>query len=130
MTVRQSLADDTLAGYPVPAGTPVYIHANAIHRLPTFWGDKADVFDPDRWDNLPEDFTSNAFMTFLQGPRGCIGRKFAEVEMKSLLICLLSRYEFERDLSVDNPEDWKMWRLVLRPRDGVQVRVTMLGLGG
>ena len=126
MTVRQSLADDTLAGYPVPAGTTVYIHANAIHRLPTFWGDKADVFDPDRWDNLPEDFTSNAFMTFLQGPRGCIGRKFAEVEMKSLLICLLSQYEFERDQSVDNPENWKMWRLVLRPRDGVQVKVTML----
>ena len=65
-------------------------------------------------------------MTFLQGPRGCIGRKFAETEMKCLMICLLSMYRFERDMAVDDPESWKMWRLVLRPRDGVQCKVTML----
>ena len=126
MTVRESMADDHLGGYFVPAGTTVYIHANAIHRLPTFWGDNADVFDPNRWDHLPADHTSNAFMTFLQGPRGCIGRKFAETEMKCLVICLLSMYRFERDFKVDDPELWKMWRLVLRPRDGVSCKVNML----
>ncbi|KAL9636717.1 MAG: hypothetical protein Q9164_002656 [Protoblastenia rupestris] len=126
MTVRESIASDTLGGFPVPAKTTVYIHANAIHRLPTFWGDNADVFDPDRWDHLPEEHTSNAFMTFLQGPRGCIGRKFAETEMKSLVICLLSMYRFERDFETQDPEDWKMWRLVLRPRDGVTCKVTLL----
>lgn len=126
MTVRELINDDRLGGYDVPAKTTVYIHANAIHRLPSFWGDDADVFDPDRWDRLPEGHTTNAFMTFLQGPRGCIGRKFAETEMKCLMICLLSMYRFERDMAVDDPESWKMWRLVLRPRDGVQCKVTML----
>ena len=126
MTVRETISDDRLGGYDVPAKTTVYIHANAIHRLPSFWGDDADVFDPDRWDRLPEGHTTNAFMTFLQGPRGCIGRKFAETEMKCLMICLLSMYRFERDMAVDDPESWKMWRLVLRPRDGVQCKVTML----
>ena len=126
MTVRESINDDILGGFPVPAKTTVYIHANAIHRLPSFWGDTADVFDPDRWDNLPQGHSPNAFMTFLQGPRGCIGRKFAETEMKSLVICLLSMYRFQRDESVVDPEDWKMWRLVLRPRDGVQCKVTKL----
>ena len=126
MTVRETIEADTLGGYHVPAKTTVYIHANAIHRLPEFWGDNANTFDPDRWDKLPKDHTPNAFMTFLQGPRGCIGRKFAETEMKSLVICLLSMYRFERDTSVEDPEDWKMWRLVLRPRDGVQCKVTML----
>ena len=46
--------------------------------------------------------------------------------MKCLMICLLSMYRFERDMAVDDPESWKMWRLVLRPRDGVQCKVTML----
>jgi cytochrome P450 len=124
MTVRQSIADDQLGPYKVPGGTVVYVLANAINRLPMYWGPTADEFDPDRWDNLPETYTTNAFMTFLQGPRGCIGRKFAETEMKVLLCCLLSMYKFERDTSVDDPENWKMWRLVLRPRDGVQVKVT------
>lgn len=127
MTVRQSVAEDQLGPYTVPAGTTVYIHANAIHRLPQFWGETANEFDPDRWDHLPADFTPNAFMTFLQGPRGCIGRKFAETEMKLLIVSLLSAFKFEVDERFDNPEKWKMWRLVLRPRDGITMRVTALG---
>ena len=126
MTVRQTRADDHLGGYFVPAGTTVYLLANAINRLPSYWGPTANVFDPDRWRNLPETYTTNAFMTFLQGPRGCIGRKFAEVEMKTLLCCLLSKFVFERDFSVEDPENLKMWRLVLRPRDGVSLNVSNL----
>ena len=62
-------------------------------------------------------------MTFLHGPRGCIGRKFAETEMKLLLCCLVSLFAFERGEGPD-PEMWKMWRLVLRPRDGILLRVS------
>jgi cytochrome P450 len=126
MTVRQSLADDMLGEYKVPAGTVIYVLANAINRLPMYWGPTADEFDPDRWDYLPETYTTNAFMTFLQGPRGCVGRKFAETEMKIILCCLLSLYTFERDESVEDPEGLKMWRLVLRPRDGVSLKVNIL----
>ncbi|KAK6820869.1 hypothetical protein PG995_003485 [Apiospora arundinis] len=94
--------------------------------MPEYWGKTANEFDPDRWDDLPKSYTANAFMTFLQGPRGCIGRKFAETEMKILLCCVLSMYEFKRDVNVEDPESLKMWRLVLRPRDGVSVKVTAI----
>lgn len=126
MTVRESIEDDTLGPYFIPAGTIVYVLANAINRLPMYWGPTADKFDPDRWDNLPDSYTKNAFMTFLQGPRGCLGRKFAETEMKILLCCLLSMYSFEQDKSIEDPENLKMWRLVLRPRDGVRLNITLL----
>ncbi len=98
----------------------------AIQKNPSIWGPNAEVFDPDRWDDLPKTCTANAFMTFLHGPRGCIGRKFAETEMKILLCCLLSMYEFKRDLDAPDPEEWKMWRLVLRPKDGITVKVTAI----
>ncbi|KAK8072121.1 hypothetical protein PG996_005469 [Apiospora saccharicola] len=126
MTVREAIADDVLAGYKVPAGTTLYVLANTINRMPEYWGKTANEFDPDRWDNLPKSCTPNAYMTFLQGPRGCIGRKFAETEMKILLCCVLSMYEFKRDVNVEDPESLKMWRLVLRPRDGVSVKVTAI----
>lgn len=126
MTVRQSLKDDTLGRYKVPGGTVIYVLANTINRLPDYWGETADEFDPDRWDALPETAVPNAFMTFLQGPRGCIGRKFAETEMKILLCSLLSLYRFERDFDTPDPEEWKMWRLVLRPKEGVTCKVTLL----
>ncbi|PVH75901.1 cytochrome P450 [Cadophora sp. DSE1049] len=126
MTVRESIADDQLGDYHVPGGTVIYVLANAINRLPMYWGPTADEFNPDRWDKLPETYTTNAFMTFLQGPRGCVGRKFAETEMKIILCCLLSLYEFDMDRSVVDPESLKMWRLVLRPRDGVSLKVKTL----
>ena len=75
---------------------------------------------------MPETAVPNAFMTFLQGPRGCIGRKFAETEMKILLCSLLSVYEFSRDFDTPDPEEWKMWRLVLRPKEGVTCKVRAL----
>ena len=87
-TVRQSIQNDELGGYFIPGGTTVYILANTINRLPTFWGEDADVFDPDRWDRLPEGHPPNAYTTFLHRPRGCIGRKFSETEMKVILCCL------------------------------------------
>ncbi|KAK3301021.1 cytochrome P450 [Chaetomium fimeti] len=121
MTVRESVADDVIEGYKVPARTVIYMLANAINRMAWFWGGDANTFDPDRWDSPDATACPNAFMTFLQGPRGCLGRKFAEVEMKILLCVLLSRWEFTRDCSTPDPEDWKMWRLVLRPRDGITV---------
>lgn len=126
MTVRELVEDDQLGDYLVPKGTTVLVYSNAINRLPEYWGPTADEFNPDRWDNLPDSYTTNAFMTFLQGPRGCIGRKFAETEMKILLCVLLSQYSFARDESVQDPEELKMWRLVLRPRDGVLLEVTKL----
>lgn len=126
MTVREVVDDDTLAGYTIPAGTIVYVLANAINRLESYWGPTANEFIPDRWDNLPDTYTPQAYMTFLAGPRGCIGRKFAETEMKVLLCSLLSLFMFERDLSVADPEDWKMWRLVLRPKEGITLKVSYL----
>lgn len=123
---RQPLQDDTLAGYSIPKGTTVYMHANAIHRLPSFWGDTADEFIPERWDNLAADNPSSVFMSFLQGPRACIGRKFAETEMKILLCVLLSVFRFTPRADVENPENSKMWRLILKPRDGILLNVTLL----
>ena len=67
MTVRKTIEDDHLGGYFIPAGTTVYLMANTINRLPMYWCNDADTFDPDRWSNLPSTYTTNAFMTFLQG---------------------------------------------------------------
>lgn len=67
MTVRKTVQDDMLGGYFIPGGTTIYLMANCINRLPTYWGDTAHTFDPSRWKSLPDTYTTNAFMTFLQG---------------------------------------------------------------
>ena len=119
MTVRETQVDDIIDQTAVPAGTIVYMLANAINRMEWFWGDDADEFNPDRYDRLPDTVVPNAYMTFLQGPRGCLGRKFAELEMKILLCVFVSAWVFMPNYEEDDPEDWKMWRLVLRPIEGI-----------
>ena len=67
MTVRQSVLPDTLGGYEIPGGTEVFIYAHVTNYMPEYWGPTADKFDPDRWDNLPSTYTTNACM--LKSPR-------------------------------------------------------------
>ncbi|KAK3906975.1 cytochrome P450 [Staphylotrichum tortipilum] len=133
MTVREAQVDDIVYETHVPAGTIVYMLANAINRMEWFWGPDADLFNPDRWDSLPKTVVPNAYMTFLQGPRGCLGRKFAELEMKILLCVFVSTWEFVPDFDNEDPEDLKMWRLVLRPMEGITLLmrpITRRHLGG
>ncbi|KAJ1307064.1 hypothetical protein OPQ81_008043 [Rhizoctonia solani] len=67
------------------------------------WGDDADQFKPSRWlDPLPCSVTEaripgvySNMMTFLGGPRSCIGFKFSQLEMKVVLSGLISSFRFD-----------------------------------
>ncbi|KAL8710124.1 MAG: hypothetical protein Q9220_005207 [cf. Caloplaca sp. 1 TL-2023] len=129
MTGRQLLSPEHLAGYLIPAGTVVLIPFTAVNRSPEFWGDDSEDFNPDRWDQLPLPSSDSAggnhggFLTFSQGPKGCIARKFAETEIKVLLCCLLSGFSFGLDERIGDPGEGKIWKVVLRPKDGVRMDV-------
>ncbi|KAK9324237.1 cytochrome P450 [Lipomyces orientalis] len=95
VTSRQATEDIMVDGVLVKKGTIIFVVIAAINQLKSFWGDDADKFNPDRFDNLPPDALSPySFLTFIQGPRSCIGRRFSEIEFKCLLIALVGRFEF------------------------------------
>lgn len=69
-------------------GTVLSVPTYTIHHSPTIWNpdnDPAfspDVFNPDRW--APERMTKlqkESFIPFSQGPRACVGRNVAEMEL-------------------------------------------------
>ena len=126
LTMRQTCSPTHLGSYPIQPGTLVSIPINAINRLPCYWGDDADTFDPERWNRLPPEWATSSYMTFMQGPKGCIARKFAETEFKILLCCLVGRFNFGIDEMTVNPARWKMWRVVLRPMWGVKLKVSLI----
>ncbi|KAJ8099130.1 cytochrome P450 [Lipomyces tetrasporus] len=95
VTTRQAAEDIMVDGVLVKKGTQIFIVITAINQLKSFWGEDANKFNPDRWDNLPPDALSPySFLSFIQGPRSCIGRRFSEIEFKCLLIALVGRFEF------------------------------------
>lgn len=88
LTARHALEDTTLGGEFVPKGSHIVIVPWAINRMKDMWGDDAAVFRPERWDEGQLE-SNYAFMTFLAGPRGCIGNVFAKIEYKCLLAALI-----------------------------------------
>lgn len=84
----------------IKKGSRVVIPILAMNRLKTLWGDDAFEFKPERWDSVPETVQHipgvwGHLMSFLGGPRACIGYRFSLVEMKALMFTLIRNFEFE-----------------------------------
>ncbi|KLO13377.1 cytochrome P450 [Schizopora paradoxa] len=103
---------------PIRKGESFFIPIVAINRWSEIWGADALEFNPDRWANIPESTTSIPgvfanLLSFLGGPRSCIGYRFALVEMKALLFTLIRSFEFE--LGIPDAELEKRSTVVTRP---------------
>ena len=111
-TFRQLQYDDYITGsngeeVKLPKGTYVQITNWVKHRSKLLWGQDADKFNPDRefkdnelWNN--EDFAaynpySDRFSPFTYPPRDCIGKNFAQMEARVVLIYLFSKFSFKLD---------------------------------
>lgn len=85
-----------LAGYSFPPGTALSVPAYTIHHSKELWGDDADEFVPDRWDdNRLTQRQKDAFIPFSYGPRACVGRNVAEMELKCIVGTVFRNYEFK-----------------------------------
>ncbi|XP_077511418.1 cytochrome P450 3A56-like [Amblyomma americanum] len=91
---RMCYQDVEVAGKVLPAGTRLIVPTWNIHRDPEMWLDP-EVFDPERFcDDRKTERHSAAYIPFGLGPRECIGKKFALLELKMALAKLLLRYKF------------------------------------
>lgn len=102
MTLRVAAVNTTITGQPVPQGTTIALCPWAVNRDPALWGEDADRFNPERW--LREGgatagsggaVSNYALLTFLHGPRSCIGQAFAKAEFACLLAAWVGRFEFK-----------------------------------
>ncbi|KZL87821.1 cytochrome p450 [Colletotrichum incanum] len=141
MTLREAVVDTVIDGQKVPKGTRIMLCPWATNKDASLWGEGAGRFDPERW--LAPDggdaekkklaasggATSNyAFMTFLHGPRSCIGQGFAKAEFACILASWVGRFEF----SLRNKEEYDEKNLSIkggvtaRPAKGLHVYVKVV----
>ncbi|WP_030022637.1 cytochrome P450 [Streptomyces monomycini] len=84
-----------LGGTAVPAGTAVWCSQWTAHRDPRWFPDPT-AFRPERWDaDAPDAVPDHAWFPFGGGPRGCIGARFAQVEVALLLATLAQRFHLD-----------------------------------
>ncbi|KAI9361690.1 cytochrome P450 [Zopfochytrium polystomum] len=92
--VKQAVADDVLPnGVHVPKGTLLAWGPYALGRSTRIWGADAAAFRPERWLDAPGP-SPYAYNAFNAGPRLCLGKRFAEVEVAFVLVELLRRFSF------------------------------------
>ncbi|KAI4859509.1 putative cytochrome P450 alkane hydroxylase [Hypoxylon rubiginosum] len=89
-----------------------------MHRRPEFFGDDADEFRPERWENLRPGWE---FLPFNGGPRICPGQKFALTESSYTIARLLHAFG---GIESTDPTDWReQLTLSLTLNNGVQCRL-------
>ncbi len=102
LTLRVADCDTSINGQFVPKGTTIILAPFAINTSTALWGPDALEFKPERW--LDADGKANnkggadsnfSFLTFLHGPRSCIGQKFAMAEFECLLAAWAGRFTTE-----------------------------------
>ncbi|KAJ5610690.1 hypothetical protein N7510_007409 [Penicillium lagena] len=101
-----------VAGYAVPGGTEIGVMRQSIFQHPDSFH-RPKEFVPARW---MEDLGDNldAFQPFGVGPRTCIGRYIAMVEMRLILARLLWKFDWELvTKEYDNPEYVVLYRAPL-----------------
>jgi len=92
--MRECTKECTVKGLKIPQGSAVIIPVYTLHRDPEFYPDP-EKFDPERFSvKNKESRDSYAYLAFGQGPRNCIGMRFAQMEMKLVLVRLLKKYTF------------------------------------
>ncbi|KAK7032242.1 hypothetical protein VNI00_013200 [Paramarasmius palmivorus] len=85
---------------PIHKGQKVVISINGYNRNKNVFGEDAQEFNPDRWLNSTSTNSGSSvgvyanLATFAGGHRGCIGWRFAILEMQAFLVELISNFEF------------------------------------
>ena len=90
--VRESIAEDDLGGYPVPADTAVVFSQYVTHRHPDIWPSPG-TFDPGRFSEKKlRGLPRFAYFPFGGGPHLCVGQPQALIELSIVIAMVLQRY--------------------------------------
>jgi len=83
-----------VGGKHFPQGVVLSVPAYTMHHSKEIWGSDADEYRPERWEKVTET-QKMAFIPFSYGPRACVGRNVAEMELALIVSTVFRRYEFE-----------------------------------
>uniref|UniRef100_A0A6N2MPI5 Uncharacterized protein n=1 Tax=Salix viminalis TaxID=40686 RepID=A0A6N2MPI5_SALVM len=94
----------------------------AVSKDPAVWGSDANEFKPERFNcgvskacKFPQ-----AYIPFGVGPRLCLGKNFAMVELKVVLSLIVSKFSFSLSPKYHHSPTYRM---IVEPGEGVQILI-------
>lgn len=133
---REAKTELCVAGYRIPKGTILAISPLAIGRNEKYY-DKPLEFRPERWSrDFERQLPRGAYVPFAAGPRVCLGKQFAMMEMRIVLGTLIQNVDinvledFEPDflaeLSLNPGERGMQMNVHFRNRIDLPAEITTL----
>lgn len=77
-----------------PEGTVLSVPSYTIHRDEKIWGEDIEDFRPERWFERDEADIQKTFNPFSYGPRACVGRNLAFLELQIIIGSILRNFSF------------------------------------
>jgi len=93
---REAFEDIQIGNLDVPKGVCLWNLIPTLHRDPENWGADVNQFKPERFSEGVSKACKypQAYVPFGLGPRMCLGKNMAMVELKVVLALIISRFSF------------------------------------
>lgn len=116
--MRAAGQDYTFDKLVVPKGITVQIPTYAIHHDPEYYPNP-EVFDPERFSSENRSkIQSMAYLPFGEGPRNCIGIRFAMMQAKIGIIYVLKDFNISPSDKTIHPVKLSPKGFILKPNGG------------
>ena len=124
MLLRECTKECVIEGLKIPKGCIVTVPVYSIYRDPNIY--------PNPEQFVPERFTAEAkkardpylYLPFGTGPRNCIGMRFAQMEIKLVLVRLLKKFTFLVTSETQIPPPLKS-KPTIAPTGGIKLAVKL-----
>lgn len=122
---RRSVEDDVLPdGTEVKKGTLVLYNSYAMGRSSGIWGEDWEEYRPERWldeEGVFQPRSPYVYPVFHAGPRMCLGKDMAYVQMKMVAAAVLERFEVEV-VDKEKEKEYEL-NLIAKMKGGLMVKV-------
>ena len=131
--LRAEAADVLPDGTAVGAGWFGAYNSYAMGRMESVWGEDARAYRPERWldpDPAAATFRPESpfrYIVFHAGPRICLGKEMAYMQMKTVASAVLRRFRLDvvaPTASMDSPPAYEMTG-TMKIKGGLQVQLRM-----
>ncbi|KAK8670020.1 hypothetical protein V6N13_104786 [Hibiscus sabdariffa] len=117
---REALEEIQLGNLTIPKGICLWTLIPTLHRDTEIWGSDANEFKPERFiDGVSKACKyPQAYVPFGVGPRLCLGRNLAMVQLKIVLTLIISKFTFSLSPKYRHSP---AYRMIVEPGNGVLV---------
>ncbi|XVE86005.1 hypothetical protein DITRI_Ditri18aG0001200 [Diplodiscus trichospermus] len=119
---REALEEMQLGNVTIPKGVCLWTLIPTLHRDPEIWGSDANEFKPERFSDGVSKACKfpQAYIPFGVGPRLCLGRNMAMIQLKIVLRLIISKFTFSLSPKYRHSP---AYRMIVEPGNGVHILI-------